>query len=84
MLRKQVSLPLEPPPPQPEEVQAELKRLWLQSPRLRRLYPSPTALLDANPATAKALQACARQSLVQRQREWLRRQRTTRGPQTRE
>lgn len=74
----QPSLPLQPHPPQPEEVQAELRRLWLANPRWRRKYASPTALLQANPATARALQACARQTLVQRQREWLHGQPTTR------
>lgn len=81
---QQQLLPLEPQPPCPEEVQQELLRLWRRLPRWRQRYSSPQELLDANPDTAKALQACARQSLVQRQREWLRRQPTTRGPQTRE
>lgn len=67
---QQQALPLDPPPPSPAAVQAELKRLWRARPLWQRRWPSLEALLG-EPWRAKALMACAQQLLVQRQREAL-------------
>jgi hypothetical protein len=69
---QQQFLPLEPQPPCPAQVQAQLVQMWRSKPRWRERWQSLDALL-ACPDRARALQACVQRLLVQRQREWLRR-----------
>jgi hypothetical protein len=76
MQPQQQLLPLEPQPPSPAQVHAELVRQWRSRLRWQQRWASVEDLL-ARAETARALQACARQLLLQRQREGLRRQRTT-------
>ncbi len=72
----QQCLPLEPQPPSQAQVHAELVRQWRSRLRWQQRWRSVDELL-AQVETARALQACARQLLLQRQREALRRPRTT-------
>ena len=73
----QQCLPLEAQPPSPAQVHAELVRQWRSRLRWQQRWRSVEELL-AGAETARALQACARQLLLQRQREALGRQRMTR------
>jgi hypothetical protein len=65
----QLLLPLPPMAPCPAQVQAELVWLWRQHPLWPQRYSTVEALMADNQLTARALWACARQLVVQRQRE---------------
>lgn len=58
---------LPPPQPTPQQLHAEAQRLWQQRPHLRQRYPRLADAL-ADPLAGKALQVCARLSLLQRLR----------------